>query len=1028
MSLSREAIKESKEYLKENCSQLCGQKFVDCRTISACQLSAKADKFENRFAILSKFRLFVIYGKNHSFKIERTFNLLALRSLILHNEKELTIAYEDKPKSTSKFVYRSEDVPPLDMAREILAALKHYFPDIGPTLPKFIQIQPEKLLNDFPNLPSSLPLLSAHNFRRSYVAFCDYIEHGFRDEVLWDIERIYFTHHIHEIRLDDFSHLNVKDQVAIIGCAQFSSYFTGILIDGIRLQPEHIDVILNVVRRSNSLKSLKLLNCGLTKEFTHQLGSALAANSTLPLTILDLSGNLLDDKKNIAHLANVLPKLIQLKSISFADCGLSEKSIHHLAAGLNTGMTIDTNVSGQRFELKRLVLSRCSLRDEANELINFVSVCGSLRCLDLSGTGIIVDRLWSALKFGGLQLEQLILSGCQSSRKMKDSANQAKELFSCMVNLEELTLAGTMLSNDLLKGILQGLSNNSQLNNIRLNLDGVCAEKGCFELLEQFLPTCPVAFLSLRDNGMEQDSQRVLAAIRLMKPLQSLDIGGANFAGLKANKKSGSTLNKIFSELVQLISSNKSNLKELIISDARLGSILHSMFGALAETTIEQLDICNNEIGNYGARILAKALQMNTSIRVLALDRNQITADGFADIANSLRVNHAVNEIPYPTIDISEALNRPDRSKVLTAIGELERALSRNREESVERCRAKNSQKLMQDLNSRSVVYEVDASTQKKIIFHYLMKVISELDKDAALSVPIHGLVENFLSNLLVLSKDNDQRLINHLHNKLSELNVDVGDVNDKHHSEKTLESSLRLKVRQLIERFLIESAFQNASSHLDKLLTQPDGLRCSTFSTSNIDNSILGQFTSRTNPPTTHTHRPNSTLFAEDSPKRNGVHNGEIVGNDLVHDVVKSRPAPPRKLKNVQNGNRPPTAPTNGILAEMSSSVHSSTASSSATPPSPRLRTTVNQQLQHQQSDDFPEEPDAFPPALPQSTPPVIPRRNIRLPTPNQPPTLPPKPKGQSPTELRNHKTLVLPALETAREMFGGKDSDESS
>jgi hypothetical protein len=261
---------------------------------------------------------------------------------------------------------------------------------------------------------------------------------------------------------------------------------------------------------------------------------------------------------DISHLANTLPKLSQLKSISFADCGLSEKSIHHLASGLNTGLTIDTNIAGQRLELKRLVLSRCSLKDEANELINFVSVCGSLRCLDLSVTGILVDRLWSALKLGGLQLEKLNLSGCLSSKKMKESASQVKELFSCMVNLEELNLSGTILNSDLLKGILQGLSNNTQLTNIRLNLDGVCSDKACFDVLDQYLPTCPVAFLSLRDNALEQDAQKVLAAIRLMKPLQSLDIGGANFVALKANKKNSQTLNRILSELVKLISAENS--------------------------------------------------------------------------------------------------------------------------------------------------------------------------------------------------------------------------------------------------------------------------------------------------------------------------------------------------------------------------------------------------------------------------------------------------------------------------------------
>jgi hypothetical protein len=96
------------------------------------------------------------------------------------------------------------------------------------------------------------------------------------------------------------------------------------------------------------------------------------------------------------------------------------------------------------------------------------------------------------------------------------------------------------------------------------------------------------------------------------------------------------------------------------------------------------------------------------------------------------------------------------------------------------------------------------------------------------------------------------------------------------------------------------ESAFQHSFANLDRLLTQPDGLRlCSTFSTSNIDNSVMfGQFTSRTNPTTAQTHRPNSSIFAEDSPKRNGMHNGEETVNGLVH-VVKSRPAPPRKFKN---------------------------------------------------------------------------------------------------------------------------------
>ena len=45
-----------------------------------------------------------------------------------------------------------------------------------------------------------------------------------------------------------------------------------------------------------------------------------------------------------------------------------------------------------------------------------------------------------------------------------------------------------------------------------------------------------------------------------------------------------------------------------------------------------------NEIGNFGARLLAKALQINVSLKTVVLDRNQITGDGYADIAQALKL------------------------------------------------------------------------------------------------------------------------------------------------------------------------------------------------------------------------------------------------------------------------------------------------------------------------------------------------------------------------------------------------------
>ncbi|CAD5206165.1 unnamed protein product [Bursaphelenchus okinawaensis] len=1008
MSLSREAMQEGREYLKDNSAQMFGQKFFDCRVVSICQLCQKSDKFENRFLAICKYRVFIVHGKNPvNFKLEKSFNLLTLRQLQVLN-KELILVYEDKLKC-HKVIYRSDDIEPLQMAKEILSALKHYLPDIGPCIPRVMQVQPEHLLHEFHLLPSSQPSLPCHNFRRTYVTICDLIDQPYNEEIIWDVDRIYFINKIRDIRLEDFGHLGVKDQVAVIGCAQFSSYFTGITVESTKLTADHVDMILNVVRRSSSLKSLRLTNCGLPKEFCQHLGNALSANSDIPLAVLDLSGNQLDDKKHICNLSAVLPCIRTLKSISFADCGLSDKSIHHLASGLTTGLTIDKNASGNKFELRRLILSRCSLKDDPTELINFVSVCGSLRSLDLSGTGILIDKLWSALKLGGLQLEQLNISGCQSMKKHKEGVASIKELFACMVNLKELNLSNTPLSAELLQAILQGLSANSQLSDIKLNLDGACGDKGCGLILEQYLPLCPIAFLSLRDNNLEQDALKLFTSLRTMTALQSLDVGGNNFIALRVNKKYSSVLSKLVNELTKLIASEEVELKELILSDAKLGNFLTILLNALSVANIEQLDICNNEIGNSGARLLSKALQMNTSLKVVAFDRNQIGLDGFQEIAYGLKLNHSVTSIPFPSIDISEALNRPERAKVLSTVAEIEVALERNRKNP--KLFELHSQKILNDLNNHCDKYEVNNNTQKKVVFHTLTDVLSELESASTSALSSENLVNQLSSDLAQLARESSNTFCHLIQKRLADHNVEIIEPVGNCHPE-DLNDEVRAQFEEKINGFIREACFQTAFNQLDKLLTQSDAFKLrGSISNLGIENSVhINQFSARTNTPMAH--RPNSALVIDDSPKRTAAANGNLStpSSPLVH-LVKNRPPPPRILKNKIFVRSVTPVVNSDNTSVMTSSIHSSNSSNMSSNESKHA------------SEDVESNSEA---------PPLIPRRTRLPPMPNHPPRLPPKPGSdspsstRSPTDLRNHRTRVLPALDEA--MLAFKDPDSSS
>lgn len=77
-------------------------------------------------------------------------------------------------------------------------------------------------------------------------------------------------------------------------------------------------------------------------------------------------------------------------------------------------------------------------------------------------------------------------------------------------------------------------------------------------------------------------------------------------------------------------------------------------------------DISGNVIGDIGARLLAKALQINTKLKTIMLDRNNITLQGYSDIVYALENNNVMRNIPFPIFDVAPCLkSHPDRTDAL---------------------------------------------------------------------------------------------------------------------------------------------------------------------------------------------------------------------------------------------------------------------------------------------------------------------------------------------------------------------------
>lgn len=674
--MSRSCQQELCDYVRHKPSAVLGNRFFDSRLVINVDVALKADKFEQKIFIISKFRLFFLSGKSTaSLKIDKSFHVLTVKAIHVLKEDELAITYDDgghKKRITVKSSIQTASY----VAKQILSALKHYFPDIGNQLKCCIELLPAVFYSDFATLPIDVSPRPCHSYRRTYAALCDFYEQPYRDEVSWDVEKIYTVNKVRELRIEDFSHLLPRDLLPIIGVLQYSTYFTGLVADGVRIPTDAIEVILNVVRRSQTLSKLQLRNCALPKDFVTLLSSAIQHSNNIVLEHIDLSKNPIDDKKGFGAFATVLPKVSTIRSINFSDCQLTEKSVNSLCTGLYNGIT--TGKAGS-MQLTELVLSYNTLKDDVASLINLISLCTSLRVLDLTDTGFPLEKVWAAMKYGGLQIEKLLFGGCSISKKL-EGVQAVKEYFSMAVNLTHVSFNNTQLPADFLKAVLLGLASNQQVKPFRLDLDATC-DKTCAGVLDLCLAGVRCQSISLRDNNFEAELQNVIQALATIPTLRRLDVGGSNMTSLKRSSKQihATTVNKILLDLVKLYSED-GELEELVISDCRLGGFLSVMLNALgATTTLKSLDISSNDMGNFGTRILSKALQVNVSLRAINIDNNHIGSEGFVDLANSLKMNHTLLSMPYPVHDAFECMQKTDRPRAIHALSQIQNHLYRNR-------------------------------------------------------------------------------------------------------------------------------------------------------------------------------------------------------------------------------------------------------------------------------------------------------------------------------------------------------------
>ncbi|KAG7324560.1 hypothetical protein KOW79_012576 [Hemibagrus wyckioides] len=633
-------------------------------------LEGKGDKQDTRILALAPHRAFLLSARVPA-RVEQSFNFFDIQVVGSSRTGQLVVDY-DKGQLCVK-LSSNEEVD--EVIAQIGISIQEHCPGLNPLrVMKKLSLKPAERTTSLQALWENNPPTDTGPcgaFSRMYWCVCDQMGLPYRAEVQWDVDTIYLTQDTQELNLQDFIHLETRDLLAIVAVLEYNQWFTKLSLKDYKLSTDLCDQILRVVARSSRLEELALENTGLKADFAQKLASALSQNPHSALHTLNLANNSVEDK-GVASLSSPLGKISSgLKHLNLSKNSLSAKGVNILAQSLCSNSSFFNT-------LTHLDLSGNTLRgDDLTNLCNFLSQPNSLHTLDLSNCDCALDLVCSSLLRGSpkhlsvLNMSKSVLN----IKKGKELPSSFKQFFSTASALNTIVLSGTKLPPEALKALLLGLACNPNLKDISLDLSSCELRSAGSQILEGCIAEIPnVSVLDISDNGLDSDLTTLLVWLAKNRSIRQLSLG-KNFNNIKSKN-----LGQVLNSLVLMIQEEESPLSSLSLADSKLKADLSMVLNAVGgNSSLTRLDISGNGMGDMGAKMLAKALQINTKLRTVIWDRNNISAQGLQDVAAALEKNYTIRFMPVPIMDAAQAL-KSNPEKTEDALMKMEQYLLRNHE------------------------------------------------------------------------------------------------------------------------------------------------------------------------------------------------------------------------------------------------------------------------------------------------------------------------------------------------------------
>ena len=219
------------------------------------------------------------------------------------------------------------------------------------------------------------------------------------------------------------------------------------------------------------------------------------------------------------------------------------------------------------------------------------------------------------------------------------SAHTVQQLAdSLMVNktLNYLMFMGNAWDNDAVRILAGYMKRSESLSSLNLNCSDI-GDAGATALAEVLRTNTTLKSMNLQKNpGIGNPSVMSLCeALKVNTTLSSLDLSGTGIsdAGVLS--------------LVEVLKTNTSSLTSLSLSEIKIS---HHSVKSIAEvlrvnSTLKELKFEGNNVGSDGAELIAESLKANTTLKILILSRNNIKEPCGGMFSDALRVNGTLESL-----------------------------------------------------------------------------------------------------------------------------------------------------------------------------------------------------------------------------------------------------------------------------------------------------------------------------------------------------------------------------------------------